>query len=168
MRACRRDTAGSASWSVLPGARPIVVSSRSGTRVRSGSTSSSTDMGQGTPLGRARESVCRSREAAALLTGREGAGGSSGPMRTRAPNRRPWWSRPRLRSTVLLGGLAALTLAARAVARLQTDLLWFHELGQDRVFWTLEAARWLAGGLAGLVTAAFLLANGLIVVRGAP
>src|SRR6185436_14399640 len=71
-------------------------------------------------------------------------------------------------SALLLAGLAALTLAARAVARLQTDLLWFHELGQDRVFWTLEAARWLAGGLAGLGTAAFLLANVWIVERVAP
>jgi len=89
-------------------------------------------------------------------------------MRTSAPHRRPWWLRPRLRSAVLLGGLAALTLAARVVARLQTDLLWFHELGQDRVFWTVEAARWLAGGFAGLCTAAFLLANVWIVERVAP
>src|SRR3954453_7494530 len=89
-------------------------------------------------------------------------------MRTSAPHRRPWWSRPQVRSAVLLAGLAALTLAARAVAPLQTDLLWFHELGQDRVFWTLEAARWLAGGLAGLGTAAFLLANVRIVERVAP
>ena len=89
-------------------------------------------------------------------------------MRTSAPHRRRWWSRPRVRSAVLLAGLAALTLAARAVARLQTDLLWFHELGQDRVFWTLETARWLAGGLAGLGTAAFLLANVWIVERVAP
>src|SRR4051794_41795561 len=89
-------------------------------------------------------------------------------MRTSAPHRRPWWSRPRLRSAVLLGGLAAVTLASRAAARLQTDLLWFHELGQDRVFWTLEAARWLAGGGAGLATAAFLPANGRVAARGAP
>jgi len=103
-----------------------------------------------------------------LLTGRQDAGGSVGLMRTRAPHRRPWWSRPRVRSALLLAGLAALTLAARFVARLQTDLLWFHEVGQDRVFWTLETARWLAGGLAGLATAAFLLANVWIVERAVP
>src|SRR4051794_41870591 len=89
-------------------------------------------------------------------------------MRTSAPHRRPWWSRPRLRSAVLLGGLAAVTVASRAAARLQTDLLWFHELGQDRVFWTLEAARWLAGGVAGPPTAPVLLADRPVVERVAP
>ena len=41
MRACSRETLGSASTTVLPGARPIVMSPTSGTRVLSPSTSSS-------------------------------------------------------------------------------------------------------------------------------
>ena len=41
MRACSRETLGSASTTVLPGARPIVMSPTSGTRVSSASTSSS-------------------------------------------------------------------------------------------------------------------------------
>ena len=36
MRACRRETAGSSSCTVLPGARPMIDSPSSGTRVRSG------------------------------------------------------------------------------------------------------------------------------------
>src|SRR4051794_36715848 len=40
MRAWERDTVGSASTSVLPGARPIVIASGTGTRVPSSRTSS--------------------------------------------------------------------------------------------------------------------------------
>jgi hypothetical protein len=40
MRACNRETVGSASTSVAPGARPIVISVTTGTRVASPSTSS--------------------------------------------------------------------------------------------------------------------------------
>src|SRR4051812_44909653 len=41
MRACRRETAGSSSWTVLPAARPMVSSPTTGTRVPSASTNSS-------------------------------------------------------------------------------------------------------------------------------
>ena len=41
MRACSRDTLGSCSTTLLPGARPIVIAPTSGTRVSSASTSSS-------------------------------------------------------------------------------------------------------------------------------
>ena len=43
IRACTRDTDGSASTSDAPGARPIVISATTGTRVASPSTSSSGD-----------------------------------------------------------------------------------------------------------------------------
>ncbi len=51
MRACKRETVGSSSTTVEPGARPIVISSTTGTRVRSPSTSSSgaTCPGRGMP-----------------------------------------------------------------------------------------------------------------------
>src|SRR3954451_6599538 len=41
MRACRRETAGSSSWTVLPAARPMVISPTTGSRVPSASTNSS-------------------------------------------------------------------------------------------------------------------------------
>ena len=80
----------------------------------------------------------------------------------------PWWWRPRVRSALLIGVLALITVLARIVAQLQTDWLWFHELGQENVFWTMVANRWLAGGLAGLGTTMFLLANLWFVERVAP
>jgi uncharacterized membrane protein (UPF0182 family) len=73
-----------------------------------------------------------------------------------------------VRSALLLGVLAILALVARIAAHFETEWLWFHELGQERVFWTLLTSRWLAGGLAGLGTTAFLLGNLWIVERTAP
>ena len=57
---------------------------------------------------------------------------------------------------------------ARIVAQLQTEWLWFDELGQEQVFWTMVASKWLAGSLAGLGTTMFLLANFWVVERAAP
>src|SRR5215207_11490487 len=79
-----------------------------------------------------------------------------------------WWWRPRVRSALLLAGLALVTLVARIGAHLETDWLWFHELGQERVFWTLLTAKWLAGSLAALATTTVLLANFWVVARAAP
>jgi len=73
-----------------------------------------------------------------------------------------------VRAALLLGVLAILALAARIAAHFQTEWLWFHELGQERVFWTLLTRRWIAGGLAGVGTTAFLLGNLWIVERTAP
>jgi uncharacterized membrane protein (UPF0182 family) len=73
-----------------------------------------------------------------------------------------------VRSAVLLSVLAVVTLLARLAAHLETDWLWFHELGQERVFWTLLTDRWLAGSIAGIVTTTVLLANLWVVVRTAP
>jgi uncharacterized protein len=93
----------------------------------------------------------------------------------RAPERRPggrraerWWWRPRVRSVLIIAVLAAVTLAARTAAHLETDWLWFHELGQERVFWKLLSMRWLTGSAAGIATAIILLANFWVVARGAP
>ena len=65
----------------------------------------------------------------------------------------------------VLGVAAAL---ARAYAHIQIELLWFTELGQERVFWTMLATRWLAAILVGLATTMFLLANFWTVERVAP
>jgi uncharacterized protein len=73
-----------------------------------------------------------------------------------------------VRSLLLLGFLAAVTVFARILAQFQTDWLWFNEVGQGRAFWTMLASRWLAGGLTGLATTMFLLANFWVVERTAP
>jgi uncharacterized protein len=73
-----------------------------------------------------------------------------------------------VRSVMLLGALAVVTVLARLFAHLETDWLWFHELGQEKVFWTLLTTRWLAGSLAGLATTLVLVANFLVVARTAP
>jgi uncharacterized membrane protein (UPF0182 family) len=69
---------------------------------------------------------------------------------------------------LVLALLALTALLARIVAHFQTEWLWFHELGQEHVFWTLLATRWLPGSLAGLGTAAFLVANLWTAERIAP
>ena len=82
--------------------------------------------------------------------------------------RRRWWWRPRVRSALFLGVLALVTAAARILAQFQTEWLWFRELGHGEAFWTIVASKWLAGGLAALGTAMFLLANFWMVERIAP
>jgi uncharacterized membrane protein (UPF0182 family) len=101
--------------------------------------------------------------AAPVATGR----GRPAPEQPTAPGKR-WWRRPRLRSTVLLGALGAVAVAIRMAAHLETDWMWFHELGQERVFWTLVASRSVAGGVIALATIAFLLVNLWVVERSAP
>jgi uncharacterized protein len=81
---------------------------------------------------------------------------------------RPWWTKPRGRSAVVLAILGLAAGFSRVYAHLQIDQLWFEELGQERVFWTVLASRWLAAGLAGLATTMFLLGNFWIVERVAP
>jgi uncharacterized membrane protein (UPF0182 family) len=82
--------------------------------------------------------------------------------------RRPWWWQPRLRAALALGALGVAAVLARLAAHLETEAMWFHELGQDRVFWTLFVARWLAGSLTGLGTTAVLLVNFWFAERTAP
>jgi uncharacterized protein len=64
--------------------------------------------------------------------------------------------------------MALAALLARMVAHFQTDWLWFHELGQEQVFWMLVASKWLPGSIAGLGTASVLLGNLWIAQRIAP
>jgi uncharacterized membrane protein (UPF0182 family) len=68
----------------------------------------------------------------------------------------------------LLGVLGLVALLARVLAQFQTEWLWFNEVGQGQVFWTMLASKWLAGSLAGLGTAIFLLTNFWVVERTAP
>src|SRR4051812_5984716 len=84
------------------------------------------------------------------------------------PRQTRWWWRPRVRSALFLGVLAIVTACARMFAQVQTDWLWFHELHQEPAFWTILASKWLTGGLVGLATTTFLLANFWIVERAAP
>jgi uncharacterized protein len=90
--------------------------------------------------------------------------------RRRTGRRRPvrWWWRPRVRSALIIAALAAVTLVARTAAHVETDWLWFNELGQEQVFWKLLTMRWVAGSATGIATAALLLANLWVVARGAP
>ena len=73
-----------------------------------------------------------------------------------------------MRSALLLSVLAVAVVTARLYAHFQTELLWFHELGQERVFWTILLSRWVGGMSVGLVTTLFLLTNFWIVERAAP
>jgi uncharacterized membrane protein (UPF0182 family) len=84
------------------------------------------------------------------------------------PPKGRWWWRPRVRSALLLGALGVVALLARVLAQFQTEWLWFNELGQGRVFWTIVSSKWLAASLAGLATTMFLLANFWLVERTAP
>jgi uncharacterized membrane protein (UPF0182 family) len=69
---------------------------------------------------------------------------------------------------VLLSALGVAAATARLYAHFQTDWLWFHEMGQERVFWTELGARWAAGTVVGLITALVVLGNLLLVDRAAP
>jgi uncharacterized membrane protein (UPF0182 family) len=88
--------------------------------------------------------------------------------RSRRPLGKPWWWRARVRSALSLGVLAIVAALARIAAQVQVDWLWFGELGQRRVLMTMLAGKWLAGGLAGLATTMFLVANFWLAERTAP
>jgi uncharacterized membrane protein (UPF0182 family) len=73
-----------------------------------------------------------------------------------------------VRAGLALVVVAIAALLARMIAHFDTELLWFDELGQGRVFWTLVTSRWLVGAFAGLATTGFILANLWIAERAAP
>jgi uncharacterized membrane protein (UPF0182 family) len=62
----------------------------------------------------------------------------------------------------VLGGLTALV---SLLAHAYTDLLWFAELGHERVFWTTLKWKLLAQGLPAFGTAVFLVVNFAVVER---
>jgi uncharacterized protein len=73
-----------------------------------------------------------------------------------------------VRSALLLSALGVLAALARIFAQFETEWLWFDEVGQKGVFWTIVASKWLTAGLVGLATTAFLLGNFWVVERTAP
>jgi uncharacterized membrane protein (UPF0182 family) len=87
----------------------------------------------------------------------------------RAPAERiSLWRTPRVRSLIVLGTLGAAAGLVALVARVYTDLLWFHELGLGRVFVTTLAWKVLARGAAGLGTTCALLLTFAVAERLAP
>jgi uncharacterized membrane protein (UPF0182 family) len=110
----------------------------------------------------------RVRHAARSASAEPGSAGLALRDGPAPPAPRASWRRSRVRAAALVAALVPVVLVTRLVARLQTDWLWFHELGQDRVFWSLIDRRWLPGTLAGLGTAAFLLFTFWIAERTAP
>src|SRR4030088_1764687 len=60
------------------------------------------------------------------------------PLRRRVP----WWWKPRVRAGLLLVALGIISAVARVISQFQTEWLWYHELGQERVFWTILATKW--------------------------
>jgi uncharacterized protein len=68
----------------------------------------------------------------------------------------------------VLGVLAVVALGGRSVAHVYVDWLWFSELGQRQLFWTMAGSRWLMATLAGVGTTVLLLANVWIAERNAP
>jgi uncharacterized membrane protein (UPF0182 family) len=70
--------------------------------------------------------------------------------------------------TVIAAVLVAIVVLSGALATFYTDVLWFRDVGQEPVFWTVLVSKLLTGLAFG--TAAFLLlyANALIARRMAP
>jgi uncharacterized protein len=75
------------------------------------------------------------------------------------------WRTPRARSLLALGVLAVVVTIVALAARVHTDLLWFHELSQERVLWTTLKWRILARGVPGFGTACLALLNFAIAER---
>jgi uncharacterized protein len=69
------------------------------------------------------------------------------------------WRTPRTRALLVLGTLGGAYGLLVLWAQIYTDLLWFHELGHEDVFWTTLKWKLIAKGLVGLGSASFLLLN---------
>ncbi len=65
----------------------------------------------------------------------------------------------------MLGVLALVAGTVTLVAHAYTELLWFRELGQERVFWTTLKWKLLGHGVPAFGTASFLLVNFAAVER---
>ena len=108
MRACTRDTLGSASRTVLSGERPIVCSSTSAIRRRSGRTSSSTprfDHGRpGAPSGNRDRAARRTRIRSAPPAGSINV--TTRTSATASRSRVSLWRTPRTRALLIVATLA--------------------------------------------------------------
>jgi uncharacterized membrane protein (UPF0182 family) len=69
---------------------------------------------------------------------------------------------------VLISIFAAVTAVSRLLVHVETERLWYSELGQEHVFWTLIVVRWVGASLVFLATTVFLVANFWFVERMAP
>jgi uncharacterized membrane protein (UPF0182 family) len=69
------------------------------------------------------------------------------------------WRTPRVRSLLALSITAVCAGVIVVAARVYTDLLWFRELGHERVLLTMLGWKILARGVVGIGTTAFVLAN---------
>ena len=78
---------------------------------------------------------------------------------------RPLWRMPRVRSLLALAVLVALAGFVWILAHAYTDVLWFREVGHERVFWTTLKWKVLGRALPAFGTAAFLVANFAIAER---
>ena len=79
----------------------------------------------------------------------------------------PPQQRRQARLLFALLALFLLALFARAIAVRITDLLWFQEIGLERVFWLKIGAQWTFGALIGLGGFAVLYGNARLALRGA-
>ena len=95
-----------------------------------------------------------------------GAGGNDDGIR-RIPRRETAGPRRRWPTFVVIG-IALLVLLASRVAAFYTDILWFNSVGFAEVFWRALAARFGLGVVAGIVVAALVIGNLLLVRRLAP
>ncbi len=81
------------------------------------------------------------------------------------------WRTPRTRALLLVATIGGVVALAGYAARVYVDVLWFRELGQERVFWTTTTLKLLAPAVVGLGTTCALLLNFAFVerlMRGAP
>jgi uncharacterized protein len=78
---------------------------------------------------------------------------------------RPWL---RFLPLLLVGAFVLLASGSREIVTFTTDLLWYRELGQEGVFWTLVTSRLGTGAASGLAFFAILYGNIFVARRMAP
>jgi uncharacterized membrane protein (UPF0182 family) len=81
------------------------------------------------------------------------------------------WRTPRTRALLIVATIGAAVALVSLAARVYLDVLWYRELGQERVFWTTATFRLLGPAVVGLGTTCALLLNFAFVerlTRGAP
>ena len=81
------------------------------------------------------------------------------------------WRTPRTRALLLVATIGAVVALIHYASRVYIDVLWYREVGQERVFWTTMTYRLLGPAVVGLGTTCALLLNFALVerlTRGAP